>query len=309
MDSEFKNLVLITTPLEKGASWTQKVINRDNVEVELECTITDVKDDGLKSYVVRYEQKQGDYYEEREIREETGVTTVSMLFVSGGDRIDIGYSLYGDASGYLLEREIKALLPPSMVEYRYFGLAEYAHKVTRGNTRVQPGQTIFEFNGVFEDGRGIPGDFKVRYVLDRNAFTITENVMENTREEEKKVNSILQGMVILKAPIKPGNSWNQQVELNDVSYTMNAVITSAQADEEAPHSVVYTVKYTVDGVPGYFNNRYIQERKFKTGRGMIAFSQLMPGDIGISGKELEDKQKVEQALANHMFGYSQDMTQ
>jgi len=307
MDAEFKNLVLIKTPLEKGNTWTQSVVNKDNVQVELECKITDVMDNGLITYRVRYEQKQGEYYEEREIREETGIVSFKRLFVSGADKYDIGYFIYENASGYTMERELKTLLPPEKTVLRYFGLAEYAHVVTWENTFLKPEGIIYEFNGEFRDGSGVPGNFKIQYELDKNNFTITENVTENTRSGEKKVNSIFQGMVILKAPVRVGNSWKQEVKLNENSYTMNSLITEAHVDKDNTNFVVYTVKYTVEGLTSYFNDMYIQERKFKTGRGMIAFSQLMEGNIGLEGKELEDRQKVEQALINHMFGYAQDL--
>jgi hypothetical protein len=242
MDSQFKNLILLQTPLEKGSTWTQKAVNKDNVEVELECTIKDVKENGYKTYVVRYVQKDGDYFEEREIREDSGIVSFTMPFVSGADRFEIGFSLYDEMSGYAEERELKLLLPPQNKTLRYFGLAEYGHIAKLDKTIIKPGQVIYEVNGNFQDGSGIPGNFKVQYILDRDNFTI------------------------------------------------------------------YTVKYTVEDIPGYFDNTYIQERRFQTGRGMTAFSQLMPGDIGISGKDLDDKQKVENAIINHMFGYSLDVS-
>ena len=64
------------------------------------------------------------------------------------------------------------------------------------------------------------------------------------------------------------------------------------------------VTYTVKGVPGYFQNTYIEERVFERGRGMVGFSNLMPGDIPISEADAKDSQKLKEALINHMFGYS-----
>jgi hypothetical protein len=306
MDSTFKEMVLITTPLEEGNEWTQKAITREDVEVELDCMIEAVIDDG--TYVVRYEQKDSNYYEVRHIRIDTGIILFERLFVSGADEFEIGYYLYDEISGYPEEISLKSILPPFDTELRYFGLAEYAHRARWDDTFFYPEKTIYEVNGSFEDGSGIPGDFKVHYILDRNEFTLTEKVIENTRSGEPFVNSIISDMIILKAPLATGNSWQQDVVIDGSEYMMQALITSTKIDDHNPHSVIYTVRYTIDGIDGYFNDRYIQERNFMTRRGMTGFSQLFPGDIGLSGKDLEDSYKVEQALINHMFGYSQDLT-
>lgn len=222
---------------------------------------------------------------------------------SGTDKFEIGFSIYDEMSGYPEERELKMLLPPKMLDLRYNGLAEYGHIAKWDNTYYGLDRITYEVNGSFDDGSGIPGSFKVYYILDRKIFTVTEKVIENTRSGEKKVNSIIPDLVILKAPLSPGTSWEQQVTIDGEEYTMNAAITDCQAALNAPSSSVYTVKYTVEGIPGYFNNTYIEIRKFQTGKGMVGFQKLMPGDIGLSGKDLEDEDKVEEAMMNHMFGY------
>ena len=308
MDSEIKSLILVQGPLEKGTTWTQKVVNKDNVEMELNCTIKDVTEDGGRTYVMRYEQKNGDYYEERTIREGWGIVSFTRLFVSGSDKFDIGFSIYDEMSGYKGERELKMLLPPSQSNLRYFGLAEYAHAAKLDKTIYESDRTLYEVTGSFEDGSGIPGSFKVHYIRDRNNFTVTEKVLENTRSGVKKINSIIPDLVILKSPIKPGTSWQQQVTIDGKSYTMNAVISDGQTAQDNPASIIYTIKYSVEGVPGYFNNTYLEERKFQTGKGMLSFQQLMPGDIGLSGKDLDDPKKVEEAIINHSFGYGLDVT-
>lgn len=37
---------------------------------------------------------------------------------------------------------------------------------------------------------------------------------------------------------------------------------------------------------------------------MVGFSNLMPGDIPISKADAKDSKKLEEALVNHLFGYS-----
>jgi hypothetical protein len=310
LDSVYKKIVLIRTPLEEGMTWTQTAVAKDGTEEELTCEITEVKDDGYKTYTVRYEQADTGYYEVREIHENTGIYTFYRQFVSDGEEYEIGFSLYDGISGYPEEIALKSLLPPYDTDLRYFGLAEYGHYVKWNSTVYEsPDKIIYGMEGYFNDGSGIPGSFRVNYILDRNEFTITESVVENTRSGLRMINSIIPDMIILKAPLDPGNSWQQQVMINDSEYTMNALITGVEVDPNAPYLLIYSVEYRVSGMTGYFNNEYIQRRSFKTGRGMISFAQLMEGDIGISGKDLENSYLVEEAIVNHMFGYSQDQSQ
>ena len=65
-----------------------------------------------------------------------------------------------------------------------------------------------------------------------------------------------------------------------------------------------TVRYIIEGVPGYFQNRYVEERQFKQGLGMINFSNLMQGEPEI--KDINDDYQIEQAIINQMFGYGLD---
>jgi len=65
---------------------------------------------------------------------------------------------------------------------------------------------------------------------------------------------------------------------------------------------IVIVRYMVEDVPGYFQNRYVEERRFQKGWRMIGFSKLMEGDLNL--KDKNDIYQVEQAIINHMFGYS-----
>lgn len=68
MDSEYDEIQLIRTPLEKGTTWSQEVEDSDGVATTLESTITDVKDtDKGAIFTVRYEDTNSDYYEQREL--------------------------------------------------------------------------------------------------------------------------------------------------------------------------------------------------------------------------------------------------
>jgi len=309
MDSAYAELVLIRTPLDKGMTWTQTAVTKEGVEAELICEIKDIRAGDKRTYVIRYEQKDSGYHETREITENTGLTAFSRQFISDGEEHEIGFWLNKEMSGYPEEIQLKSILPQFDTELSYYGLAEYAHRVKWSKTYDLKDRTIYEFQGSFEDGSGIPGDFIVSYTLNRNDFTVTETVIDNTREDENLINSITGEMVILKAPLTAGNSWRYEVVVQGERYMMDAVIKETWVSLDEPYLIYYRIRYTITGIAGYFNDTYIQERVFRTGRGMTGFMQLMEGDIGISGKELEDEYLVGQALMNHMFGYSQHISE
>ena len=101
LDSNYDRLDLIKTPLEKGTRWTQKVISRDNLETDLECTIEDVKNvDRVDIYTVVYKDKNSDYFEKREIKEGVGVVLFEKLLVLQDQSFPAGYYLNDEASGY-----------------------------------------------------------------------------------------------------------------------------------------------------------------------------------------------------------------
>ncbi|HBX24502.1 MAG TPA: hypothetical protein DEF34_12865 [Desulfotomaculum sp.] len=101
LDSNYDRLDLIKTPLGKGIRWTQKVIDQDNIETDLECTIEDVKNlDGVAVYTVVYKDKNSDYYERREIKEGVGLVSFEKLLILQDQSFPAGYYLNEEASGY-----------------------------------------------------------------------------------------------------------------------------------------------------------------------------------------------------------------
>lgn len=82
--------------------WQQKVKDRSGKEYELTCTIADIKKDkGLTVYTILYQDKNSDYYEKREIKEKTGITSFERSWKDReGNTVILSYRLYEKASGY-----------------------------------------------------------------------------------------------------------------------------------------------------------------------------------------------------------------
>lgn len=305
----FSELELLRLPLQKGTSWEQKATHKDGTEYNLTCSITEVEgEDGNSVYTVVYDDKNSDFYEKRKFHQNRGVVSFETLWKSGDDSFEIGYRIYDEASGSQNETFLNSFLPPMQKMIRYFGLAEYAHEGSMVKLSSGPGRAVYQFNGEFRDGSGIPGEFKVRYDFDYEKGTVTETVVENTRSEKNEINSRMHDPVILKLPLEAGNSWQQEITFNGEKKTMTAQVVSIAYEGRTFYTQirsgppVYTLRYTVSDVPGYFQNMYVEERRFQQGFGMTGFSMLMEGSLDV--KDTNDTYQVEQAIIAHMFGYS-----
>ncbi|MTI70631.1 MAG: hypothetical protein FH751_10320 [Firmicutes bacterium] len=313
LDSKFNEIIIIKTPLKKGNTWKQEVINKDGKKTTLNCEITNIKKEkDTYLYEVRYDDINSDYYEERKIKENIGIISFKRYMKLNEDAFDMGYSLYEKASGYLNELKLKSLLPPLDKNIMYHGLAEYGHMgVLSKQSEDDVGE--FLFKGKYRDGSGLGGEFKIIYTLDYAKGIVIERVTKNSRKDKLKVNSIIPNLIILKLPFETGNSWHQRVNINDKEYNMEARIIDISYKNKSyyPPDITYEtnpiikVRYLIKGIDGYFNDTYIEEREFQVNKGMISFSNLMKGDLGLSGKELNDEYKINQELINNMFGYGQ----
>lgn len=304
----FAEMELLRTPLVKDTQWEQNVKDKNGQAYQLVCTITDVQDEqGGKVYTVLYKDKNSDFYEKRKFQENIGVISFEKLWKSGQESIEMGYQLYPEASGYMEQLTLKSYLPPLDTKMRFVGLAEYAHQGTLTKISENGQEELYRFNGDFQDGSGIPGQFTIQYVFNYPTGTVVEKVIENTRTKKKEVNSKLHDPEILRLPLKVGNTWQQEINFEGQRKLMTAQIVSNSYEGRTFYSQmqngspVMTVRYSVEGAAGYYNNTYIEERRFQQGRGMVGFSQLMKGDLGLKGKE--DTYSVDEAILNHMFGY------
>lgn len=101
MDNNFSQIELIQAPLSEGNEWTQTQVNAEGEEITLESSIDSVETDGdQKIYTVTYQDADGEYYEEREIKEGVGVIHFEYLYMFEDDSMPMGYEINYDATGY-----------------------------------------------------------------------------------------------------------------------------------------------------------------------------------------------------------------
>ena len=305
MGKEFRELDLLRYPLEAGNGWEEQVVTADGESITLVSEIESIDGDGR--ITVFYKDKDSDYYEKRTFAKGQGLVSFACLFQTDESDFEIGYALYRQASGYPLELAASDWLPPMDTQLLYYGLAEYAHRAMLTDVEFSEKGRTYVFEGDFEyDGSGLPGDFTVTYEIDGIRGTITEHVLENTRSGEKKINSKFQDLVILKLPLETGNSWNQTLLFDGEEKVMTATITETSIADNGNTQIKVDYEVPADG---YYEGVYFEKRRFETGRGLVGFSSLMPGELPLEGKEWDDPDKVDQALANHQFGYMQNPLQ
>lgn len=297
MDSRFDTVELIREPLSSGNSWEQDVVSDDGSKTTLACSIESVrKIGGRNEYSVIYKDKNSSYYEKRKIREGFGVTAFERPDDAGSS--SVGYAISEPMSGYEGSAELNKYLPALDTEAYYNGLAEYGHKGTLKKLWSNAEEAVYEFQGEYEDGTGVPDKFIIRYYFDYLRGTVTEKAVSNSRGGAAELNSKLHNLVILKYPVAENASWSHIAKIDDKEVKVTAKITGL---DETDGTV--TVQYTAQDVSGYYNKTYLEERTFRIGYGITAFSNLTPGDIGISKTDAQEASKLEEALTNHMFGY------
>ncbi len=298
LDNVYPNLELIREPLGKGAKWLQTVIDADGKEKRLNCTIDEIRQvNGKTVYFLTYQAEGDSYYEKREITEGMGVTAFDRLYQFEDTSELIGYRLHQpDEQSQTAAWE--QWLPRLDQEYIYFGLAEYGHKGMLSQTKSGGAETVLEYHGTYSDGTGRDDRFVVRYHVNHARGTVTEEVISNERGK-KEVNSKLHNLVILKFPLHKGSHWSHEAKLDGKPVTVQAEIK--EYDQLAG---MVKVQYTAGNAEGYYNSTYLEERTFEKGYGMTGFGKLMPGEIGIKDQDTANPKKVEEAIVQHMFGYS-----
>ena len=189
-------------------------------------------------------------------------------------------------------------MPPLNTVLRFTGIAETGHYGQLVSGYTNPSDAMYQFNGTYDDGMGVPDKFVVKYFFDYARGTITEKAISNERLDKAESNSKLHNVVILKFPLSLGATWSHSTTINGKSCWVYAEVIEYSTNK-------VKVQYTAPDVPGYYNNTYIEIRTFEKGYGMTGFSNILPGELDLSGVDTSDEDAVMDYIMNmYMFGYS-----
>lgn len=102
MDSEYDKITLIMSPLVKGTTWQEEVIDSQGKKVKLRGEIISIEDDDQgRIYKVRYEEEGSDYSEIRRIQEGRGVVDFVKTLKYQDQSMELSYHLYELKEGVL----------------------------------------------------------------------------------------------------------------------------------------------------------------------------------------------------------------
>ncbi len=122
LESKFRRLEILREPLVEGNTWEQ-VVTMGDEEMTLECTIVGVEGTrGERVYEVLYEEKDGDYYERREIEERVGVIHLTRLMRGDEEDYEVSYNLHRPGTGLPAAEQLVDVEPEDWY-YPYLGPA------------------------------------------------------------------------------------------------------------------------------------------------------------------------------------------
>ena len=204
-------------------------------------------------------------------------------------------------SGSKYDKELANIFPQKeKTTASYIGLAEYGHKVTIKDIKTRFTVKTYKIEGYIDDARGEDINkrkFKVTYTIKKDEVkeVVVNNDEFRLKGKDDTINSILPNQIILKTPLKVGTSWKQTFTYKGKDYKATTKIIKVL--EVKKNHKQYTTKLVVNNIPGFFDNKYTEERTYETGKGLISFKNTMKVyDIAI-GREL--------TADDYLFGYSQ----
>ncbi|MEX1377613.1 MAG: hypothetical protein AB1Z23_09095 [Eubacteriales bacterium] len=192
---------------------------------------------------------------------------------------------------------IDEYMPPLNTVLRFSGIAETGHFGQLVSGYTNPTDAMYQFNGTYDDGMGVPDKFVIKYFIDYARGTVTEKAISNERLNKAEFHSKLHNIVVLKFPLSLGATWGHSTYIDSKKYWVTAKIIEYSGN-------TVKVQYTASDVAGYYNNTYIEIRTFEKGYGMTSFANIMPGELDLTGIDTADDDAVMEYIMNmYMFGY------
>lgn len=160
----------------------------------------------------------------------------------------------------------------------YSGLLDYGHVTTVNRTDLLNGVLTIDLEGYMEDGMG-------RYDEEGNErkflieYEVTKDmVKEKYYSKETNQSSISNELILFKAPLVEGNSWEQTFIYKGEQYVGTTTITKVSVIEGDTGEVKrYKTNTIIGGIEGFKDNRYIETREYEEGKGLIKLTRSLEG--------------------------------
>lgn len=157
---------------------------------------------------------------------------------------------------------------------KYYGTAEYGHTLTLSKVTQNKENLILNFKGEIVDVSGGEGLSRNELLFETEYEINKDSVKEFQRNEDGRFSqSIIRQQIILKAPIKKGEKWNQAVNIDGEEYRAETTIMEISKDEKGKNLV--RTETVVKDIEFYPENTYKEIRTFKEGKGLLEFKNTV----------------------------------
>ncbi len=158
--------------------------------------------------------------------------------------------------------------------FNYSGTAEYGQTLTLNKVADNEELLTLNFKGEILDVSEGEGPSKEDRVIETE-YTINKNSVTEVQKNltRRFSQSIIKDQVVLKLPIKVGNTWDQNVSIDGKEYTMKTKITDVSKDDKNKNIV--KTETTINGIENYPENTYKEIKIFKEGNGLVEFKNTI----------------------------------
>jgi hypothetical protein len=172
--------------------------------------------------------------------------------------------------------ELLQMLPDKTgAEWTYNGFAEHSHTIRIDAINILSDNEIqYQISGKVEDmsdGEGTK-DFGISL-----EYIVTKDGLKEVVKKAEILPHKIKEFDVLRYPLIKGNTWTQQVSINDTKVELLAEIIEQEVNKE-DNTKVIKVQYTAN-MPGMPNGTYKEIRTYQEGIGLVSFENTYDDSI------------------------------
>lgn len=172
-------------------------------------------------------------------------------------------------------KELSAYFPTNeMKQIHYNGTLEYGEIIKLDKITGTKQSLILQFNGEIKNESNGEGPARDKFQFQKEYTIDADSVKEVQKNGDmKKRYAAVEKGIILKMPIKKGNSWESEVEFKGNKY--NAKITIIDVTKDKDNKNLVKTETVIKGVQGYPENIYKEIKVYGEGKGLIEFNNTI----------------------------------
>lgn len=110
-----------------------------------------------------------------------------------------------------------------------------------------------------------------QYIMETDGMKLTE-----TSDANQVLWSLLPKTIALQLPLRAEATWNETVSINGISYQVHSAIVALN---DIGKSKSLVVEKTIQDIPGFANNQYMEIRTYEQGMGLTSFIRTPPSNL------------------------------